>query len=369
MNQDLTGDLALALKRSKIAVGLYPNLASGHESLMAAHYLLGHQEDALHEAVLLSRLRLQDQPLPVREQSFLLLVGVGSFFRDASQGDFERIAVEGDCRACGPRHTLLTRAEFAARAHDLRASRALLAEAESEPASDSDRHGVIIPSVNRVRYFLYASAEDWGAAAVSAAAYGAEITSDPSVSAGMKRVLLDIEVTPLVAYAQARTGLGGDAVTSISRRPDCYDCVRTLGLIAAAQKNWGHADTWFAKAVLLAPSVPFAYHDWGASLLERNAPDAAIEKFKLANQKGPHFADPLEGWGEALMAKNQSHLALAKFAEADKYASNWGRLHLKWGEALVYAGKTDEAQEQFARAATLDLAPSEKSELARARHG
>jgi hypothetical protein len=65
------------------------------------------------------------------------------------------------------------------------------------------------------------------------------------------------------------------------------------------------------------------------------------------------------------MAKNQSHLALAKFAEANKYAPNWGRLHLKWGEALVYAGHADEAKAQFSRAATLDLAPSEKSELAR----
>jgi hypothetical protein len=40
-------------------------------------------------------------------------------------------------------------------------------------------------------------------------------------------------------------------------------------------------------------------------------------------------------------------------------------LHLKWGEALVYAGKRDEAKAQFARAAALDLTPSEKAELAR----
>ena len=70
------------------------------------------------------------------------------------------------------------------------------------------------------------------------------------------------------------------------------------------------------------------------------------------------------------MAKNQSHLALAKFAESEKYAPNWGRLHLKWGEALWFAGKQDEAKAQFARAAALDLTPSEKSELARtAVHG
>jgi tetratricopeptide (TPR) repeat protein len=104
-------------------------------------------------------------------------------------------------------------------------------------------------------------------------------------------------------------------------------------------------------------------------LLARGQSDAAIEKFKLANMRGPHFADPLEGWGEALMAENKSRQALAKFAEAEKYAPNWGRLHLKWGEALAYAGKPAEAKAQFTRAAELDLTPSEKSELARDSHG
>jgi hypothetical protein len=60
----------------------------------------------------------------------------------------------------------------------------------------------------------------------------------------------------------------------------------------------------------------FAYVAWGEALLARGAPDLAIEKLKLANMKGPRFADPLKDWGEALIAKNQSHLALAKFAEA-----------------------------------------------------
>ncbi|MCW2573665.1 MAG: hypothetical protein JWO88_3723 [Frankiales bacterium] len=36
-----------------------------------------------------------------------------------------------------------------------------------------------------------------------------------------------------------------------------------------------------------------------------------------------------------------------------------------WGEALAYAGKPTEAKAQFARAAQLDLTPSEKSELSR----
>ena len=109
----------------------------------------------------------------------------------------------------------------------------------------------------------------------------------------------------------------------------------------------------------------------GRDASARRQYDAAIAKFKAANQKGPHFADPLEMWGEALMLKNRSDLALAKFEEANKYAPNWGRLHLKWGEALFYAGKQDEAKKQFAAAATLDLSAADKVQLATmsARHG
>ncbi|MBV9548975.1 MAG: hypothetical protein JO256_04810 [Alphaproteobacteria bacterium] len=104
-------------------------------------------------------------------------------------------------------------------------------------------------------------------------------------------------------------------------------------------------------------------------LLAKGDVGGAIAQFTTANRKGPHFADALEGWGEALMAKNQSHLALAKFAEAEKYAPNWGRLHLKWGEALTYAGKPADAKAHFARAATLDLTPAEKAQLAKVSHG
>ena len=57
-------------------------------------------------------------------------------------------------------------------------------------------------------------------------------------------------------------------------------------------------------------------------LLEEGKYDGAIAKFREANLKGPHFADPLEMWGESLMQENRSDLALAKFEEANKYAPN-----------------------------------------------
>jgi Tfp pilus assembly protein PilF len=178
------------------------------------------------------------------------------------------------------------------------------------------------------------------------------------------RSYLPTMILPFVTVAEAKLGRINQAQEQSNTMPrDCFDCLEARALIAGAAGQAGRADFWFEQAARLAPSVPFAFSDWGQSLLARGQSDAAIAKFKLANAKGPHFADPLEGWGEALMAKNQSHLALAKFAEADKYAPNWGRLHLKWGEALVYAGKPADAKAQFARAAQLDLTPPEKVEL------
>jgi hypothetical protein len=182
------------------------------------------------------------------------------------------------------------------------------------------------------------------------------------------RVAAMRDEAPVYAIAAAHAGDLATAHRLIDTTPpDCVICLRMHGQIDAVEKNWGGAGYWFARAVRAAPSVPFGYADWGAMLLAKGDLDAAIAKFTLANEKGPHFADPLEMWGEALMLQNRSDLALAKFAEADKYAPNWGRLHLKWGEALAYSGDADGAKAQFVAASNLDLSAADRAELARQR--
>lgn len=174
---------------------------------------------------------------------------------------------------------------------------------------------------------------------------------------------------PYQATALAHLGNFSASNKLIDKTPrDCYACIRNRADIAAIEKRWAAAGYWFAMAVQQAPSIPMAYWDWGRVLLERGDINGAIAKFKLSNEKGPHFANPLEGWGEALMAQNRSDLALAKFEAANKEAPNWARLHLKWGEALFYAGQKDDARKQFAIASTLELLPAEKSELAKMQH-
>jgi tetratricopeptide (TPR) repeat protein len=179
-------------------------------------------------------------------------------------------------------------------------------------------------------------------------------------------VVLTRQIWPFVARAMAMTGQVAGAEALIAKTPpDCTTCALNRANIAAAAGDWSGASTWFARTIAAAPSIPFAYADWGEMLLHQGKYDGAIDKFRQANLKGPQFADPLEMWGEALMQMNRSDLALAKFEEANKYAPNWGRLHLKWGEALTYAGQREDAKKQFAIASRLDLSPADRATLAR----
>jgi tetratricopeptide (TPR) repeat protein len=202
----------------------------------------------------------------------------------------------------------------------------------------------------------------WKEASAGAPAMLAEIDKT-GIAASFLRVR---DASPAVALTDAHLGDLRAANAMIDKTPiDCVLCLRFRGRIDAVEKNWRGASYWFARAVAAAPSVPFGYADWGETLLAKGDADGAIAKFRIANEKGPHFADPLEMWGEALIAKNRSDLALAKFAEADKYAPNWGRLHLKWGEALLWSGDKRGARRQFAIAAHLDLSAADKMEFKR----
>ena len=338
-----------------------PNLVVSRTNIARYEVEKGHPEQGLREnrlVVALSTEPVQRSILPVfvpairqaAQAQIDMLLGA---FQDAAQ---EQAAVI-QAGLPGRWGLSVDLAEAQAGAHELSAARATMAD----PVADSG----LAPGASEyykmhAAMVLASEAQDWtGVLSLAAtgegrlAQYQGERADQPSL------------LFPLIAYAQARLGRFAAADARIAATPaDCYACLVARARIAGLEGDPARADANFVRAVTIAPSLPFAYADWGQALLERGQPDAAIEKFKLAHEKGPHCADPVEGWGEALMAKNQSHLALAKFAEVEKYTPNWGRLHLKWGEALVYAGRKDEAKAQFARASQLDLTPSEKVELA-----
>ena len=242
--------------------------------------------------------------------------------------------------------------------HDLTAARDSLAN--PLPSASPLKGASIMMTISTVMK-LDSEAQDWGAVIGEGGQAAALAQKYPGL-----RTLLPTMSDPLLAYVEARQGNFAAAEARINATPaDCYICLRMRARIAEIKEQHTRSDWWFARAVEIGPSLPFAETEWGQVLLERGQPDAAIAEFKLANKKGVHFADPLEGWGEALMAKNQSYRALAKFEEANKYARNWGRLHLKWGEALGFVERKDEASLQYRRASTLDLTAADRAELAK----
>ena len=86
--------------------------------------------------------------------------------------------------------------------------------------------------------------------------------------------------------------------------------MRVRGDISALKRDWNGAARWFALVSGRTPHIPFADTDWGRMLLAKGDIDGAMAKFESAHEKGPHFANPLEGVGEALIAQNRSDLAL-----------------------------------------------------------
>jgi Tfp pilus assembly protein PilF len=354
---------AVMLRRS---MALQPGYPIAISNLAGAELDMGHAETALRldrEAATAME-RHHDEFVPDA------VAGVSALTRQtaaALTGDFAEAIRQFQSRADQMNLTtnrgdrlLRQGAEALARQHDGAAVRDWLRQMGPPPSKRDET----LRSITQLR--LAIARGDWQAVVASEPNVEKTIAAIPGF--GDIPLITTNQLHPLLALAKVKIGdiAGGESL--IAPTPgDCYDCVRIRGQIASEAQQWARADYWFARAVHDAPSIPFAYEDWGRTLLARGKSDDAIAQFTLANQKGPHFADALEGWGEALMAKSQSHLALAKFTEAEKYAPNWGRLQLKWGEALYYAGKKDEAAKHFARAATLDLTPSEKAELARQR--
>jgi tetratricopeptide (TPR) repeat protein len=366
------GDLATAISRARTGAALDPHNLLAQENVSQIEATAGHDEEVL---------RFDDAAKSASA------AGGGDQIRPLALVSMEQTTASNIAEETGDYLSAVAQYDQALNVQDFNGSRwtstymksadlALLHDvAASSRALGSYTDAALLPHANDMsgwnqtnmdfpQFEQFAALGDWSDARKDIEQASVKLAGNPNL------LPLNVALYPHVALAWAKTGDFKAAWTEIARTPlDCYPCLRARGQIAATQWSWKASAQWFARAVQQAPSIPFAYADWGAMLFAKGDLDGAIVKFTTANQKGPHFADPLEMWGEALIAKNRSDLALTKFEEANKYAPNWGRLHLKWGEALLWSGDKNSARKQFAIAASLDLTPSEKSERTRVMHG
>jgi tetratricopeptide (TPR) repeat protein len=104
------------------------------------------------------------------------------------------------------------------------------------------------------------------------------------------------------------------------------DCYRYKADVLDMRGNWAGAQEWYIKAVKLAPSLPGGYYSLGLALAKHGDLPAAIEQLRLANLRGPNWADPLKAWGDLLAKERHGKEGLAKYDEALKHAPNWKEL-------------------------------------------
>lgn len=100
-------------------------------------------------------------------------------------------------------------------------------------------------------------------------------------------LMQSVWIRPLEALAKARDGDVAGAETLIeTTAADCYLCLRVRGQIATEKHDWPTAERWFAEATRQAPSLPFAFTDWGVERLAHGDTDGAIAVLQRAHEVG-----------------------------------------------------------------------------------
>jgi tetratricopeptide (TPR) repeat protein len=202
---------------------------------------------------------------------------------------------------------------------------------------DVDQSSLALAAINGFyplpTYWIAVGGDDWSHALADARLSDDWLESHAATNK-LLTPLRGVWIQPLEALALAHTGdIAGAEKMAAATPLDCYLCVRVRGQIAALKHDWPSAEQWFAEATRQAPSLPYAFSEWGEMRLAKGDFDAAITRFELAHKKTRQFADALKGWGDALARKGQAKAAVAKYDDALKYSPNWAAL--KQAHALV----------------------------------
>jgi tetratricopeptide (TPR) repeat protein len=205
-------------------------------------------------------------------------------------------------------------ADIHARLHDPEAAELALKTTQDDP------HDPTIGAMTHfVRGRLAAEAGDAASAAAEMEAYG-KAYADPAVSSN------NPGYNCWIAPAEEAAGHPDKADALLETAGTFVDCYRFRADILNGRGDWVGAQKAYAETVAPAPDLPAAYYSWGLALAKHGDLAAAKAKLQDANQRGPHWADPLKAWRDLFVKQGKTKEALAKYDEALKYASNWKQL-------------------------------------------
>jgi tetratricopeptide (TPR) repeat protein len=312
-----------ALSRALIAIELDPHNMTGWIEAARASEELGHDQAANNFYRKVIGAKIDDQ-LPQLRGGYARAISEAHAAIDRAAGDFAALGADyrGFHSTISERYA--QRARVAAALHDKPHSREELTRALAAGPDDI--------SIQETRWYVSSAAGDWPQALRDAKALVDAETAEKAAApgpdwAGERELALQTVYRPQLAYAELMNKDVASAAAVMAQSPtDCYLCVRIRALIAAASSDAAAADRWFAEAVRQAPDLPMAYWQWGQTMLVRGDLGGATKQLALAQEKGPHFADPLKTWADVLVKQGRPGEALAKYDEALKYAPNWKEL-------------------------------------------
>lgn len=251
------------------------------------------------------------------------------------------------------------RAVALARARDLAASRDAV---RSQQTVAPDGRMSAAGHTARTQIYQAVATDDWVKVRDVARARLDELgdASQPNID-GRRRLLM-----PYLAIALARTGDVAGARAVVSQTPlDCDLCVRARGTVEGLAGNVAGSEAEFRRVTARAPSLPFAFSEWGEARLARGDAAGAIPLFRQAQAKGPRWADPIKYEGDALARLGDVKGATGRYREALTRAPRWGGLHMALARALEASGKADAALVEYRAAAALDLSVAERAGVTR----
>jgi tetratricopeptide (TPR) repeat protein len=310
--QSTGGSPSEALSLFRASVKLQPDLWTAHTNIQNDLMLLGDEEGAWRAGEDM-RTAAGGRPGRAREfdyQNWDYLTWNLQAWLGAVVADAEANAGAGTSTgAVGP-----SIADIQSRLHDSEAADLALKTTRDDPHDPS-----IAATTHFVRGRLAAEAGDVSSAAMQMEAFGVAY-ADPAVSSN------NPGYNCWIAPAEEAAGNPAKADAVLKAAGAFVDCYRFRADILDARGDWPGAQKAYAEAVALAPDLPAAYYSWGVALAKHADVAAAEAKLKAANQRGPHWADPLKAWGDVLVKQGHTKEALVKYNAALEYAPDWKQL-------------------------------------------
>ena len=310
--QNTGGSTRESLALFRTAIKLQPDTWAAHNNIMNSLMMLGDEEGAWKAGEEL-RKAAGGRPGRVPEAFYQnwdnLTWNLGAWF-DAIAADAETNAGAGaNATSEGP-----VIADVQLRLHDSEA-----AELAIKTTKDDPHDPTIGAMTHFVRGRIAALAGDTPRAATEMETFGTAY-GNPVVLANYPGYHC------WIAPVEEAAGHPDRADALLKTAGTFLDCYRFRADILDGRRDWSGAQEWYAKSVQLAPDLPAGYYSWGVSLAKHEDLVGAITKLKDANQRGPHWADPLKAWGDVLVKQGKVKVALEKYDEALKYAPNWKEL-------------------------------------------